>query len=97
MIPPETFRIARETAEELLRFAGVAAQRIERGIAVLAEDAELLDAFRLSNRAVARALEAPDGLLHPLRIPPIGPMRVAASGWPQEASVLGALRRHPGP
>jgi hypothetical protein len=46
----------RETAEELLRFAGVAAQRIARGIAALAEDAEALDAFRVSNRAVARAL-----------------------------------------
>ena len=45
-----------ETAEELLRFAGVAADRIERGIAVLAEDADALDAFRVANRAVARAL-----------------------------------------
>ena len=46
----------RETAEELLRFAGIAADRIERGIAVLAEDADALDAFRVANRAVARAL-----------------------------------------
>ena len=46
----------RETAEELLRFAGVAADRIERGIAVLAEDADALDAFRVGNRAVSRAL-----------------------------------------
>lgn len=46
----------RETAEELLRFAGIAADRIERGIAVLAADADALDAFRVANRAVARAL-----------------------------------------
>ena len=48
--------LRRETADELLRFAGVAADRIERGIAVLAKDADALDAFRMSNRAVARAL-----------------------------------------
>ncbi len=46
----------RETAEELLRQAGIAAGRIERGLAVLAHDADALDAFRLANRAVARAL-----------------------------------------
>ena len=46
----------RETAEELLRFAGVAADRIERGIAILAQDTDALDAFRVANRAVARAL-----------------------------------------
>lgn len=45
-----------ETAEELLRQAGVAADRIERGIRVLAEDPDALDAFRVANRAVARAL-----------------------------------------
>ena len=45
-----------ETATELLRFAGIAADRIERGIQVLAEDADALDAFRVANRAVARAL-----------------------------------------
>ena len=42
----------RETAEELLRLAGVAADRIERGIAVLREDPDALDAFRAANRAV---------------------------------------------
>ncbi len=47
----------RETAEELLRFAGIAADRIERGIALLANDADALDAFRLANRAIARALQ----------------------------------------
>ena len=46
----------RETAEELLRLAGVAADRIERGIAVLREDPDALDAFRAANRAVSRAL-----------------------------------------
>ncbi|MEX2650007.1 MAG: DISARM system helicase DrmA [Alphaproteobacteria bacterium] len=46
----------RETVEELLRLAGVAADRIERGIAVLARDADVLDAFRVANRAVGRAL-----------------------------------------
>jgi hypothetical protein len=47
----------RETAEELLRLAGVAAGRIERGIAQLAQDADALDAFRVANRAVSRALK----------------------------------------
>jgi hypothetical protein len=46
-----------ETAEELLRFARIAADRIERGIRVLAEDADALDAFRVANRVVARALQ----------------------------------------
>jgi hypothetical protein len=46
----------RETAGELLRLAGVAAERIERGIALLAGDEAALDAFRVANRAVARAL-----------------------------------------
>ena len=45
-----------ETAEELLRLAGIAADRIKRGIAILAQDADALDAFRVANRAVARAL-----------------------------------------
>jgi len=45
-----------ETATELLRSAGLAADRIERGIGVLAEDEGALDAFRVANRAVARAL-----------------------------------------
>ena len=45
-----------ETAEELLRLAGLAADRVERGIEVLTADKVALDAFRVSNRAVARAL-----------------------------------------
>jgi hypothetical protein len=48
--------VRRETATELLRFAGLAADRIERGIGKLAQDADALDAFRVANRAVARAL-----------------------------------------
>ena len=46
----------RDTAADLLRLADVAAARIERGIAVLARDEAVLDAFRVANRAVARAL-----------------------------------------
>ena len=46
----------RETAEELLRLAGLAAERIERGVVALAEDPVALDAFRVANRSVARAL-----------------------------------------
>ncbi len=46
----------RETAEELLRHAGIAAARIESGIEFLANDPDALDAFRMANRAVARAL-----------------------------------------
>jgi len=46
----------REAANELVRLAGVAANRIERGITTLAHDADALDAFRLANRAVGRAL-----------------------------------------
>jgi hypothetical protein len=58
-------RVRRATAEELLRFAGVAADRIERGIAVLGRDADALDAFRLANRAVARALRKRLGIESP--------------------------------
>ena len=46
----------KDTAEGLLSFARVAATRIERGIKVLGDDADALDAFRVANRAVARAL-----------------------------------------
>ena len=46
----------RATAEELLRLAGIAATRIESGIEFLANDPDALDAFRMANRAVARAL-----------------------------------------
>jgi len=46
-----------ETAQELVRLAGVAADRIGRGVALLAEDEQALDAFRAANRAVGRALK----------------------------------------
>ena len=46
----------RDTAGQLLHYAGIAADRMARGVALLGEDADLLDAFRVANRAVARAL-----------------------------------------
>lgn len=46
----------RETAEGLLHYAEIAAKRIERGIEVLMEDGDALEAFRTANRAVGRAL-----------------------------------------
>ena len=46
----------REAAEQLVRIAGIAASRMERGIRVLVDDADALDAFRTANRAVAAAL-----------------------------------------
>ena len=46
----------RDTAEQLLHYAGIAAERMAGGVALLGEDADLLDAFRVANRAVARAL-----------------------------------------
>jgi hypothetical protein len=55
----------RETAEELLRFANVAADRIDSGVTVLAKDGEALDAFRVANRAVARALRKRIGIESP--------------------------------
>ena len=55
----------RETAGELLRLAGLAADRIERGIEVLAADEVAFDAFRVANRAVARALRQRLGIKEP--------------------------------
>jgi len=55
----------RDTATELLRFAGVAADRIERGISVLVTDPDAFDAFRIANRAVARALRKRLGIEQP--------------------------------
>ena len=46
----------RDVAEELLRRAGVTADRMERGVQVLVDDPDALDAFRVANRAVAEAL-----------------------------------------
>ena len=47
----------RETAEQLIQSATAAAKRIQRGIDALAADEDALDAFRVANRAVARALQ----------------------------------------
>ncbi len=55
----------RETAQELLRLAGIAADRIQQGIHTLVKDEEALDAFRVANRAVARALRKRLGIEAP--------------------------------
>lgn len=55
----------RETAEALVNRAAIAATRIERGIALLTESPEALDAFRTANRAVARALRTRNGIPQP--------------------------------
>lgn len=52
-LPPKR----KETALELLRLAGVAATRIERGFSALADDSDALDAFKVANRAVSAALK----------------------------------------
>ncbi len=49
--------VRRETAEQLLAAATFAARRIEQGIDTLSSDADALDAFRVANRVVARALQ----------------------------------------
>lgn len=59
-----------ETAREMLGQAETAAKRMERGIALLETDEDALDAFRVANRSVERALrqrlgEPSDG--HPMR------------------------------
>ncbi len=46
----------KEVAQELLRRARLAASRMEKGIGVLASDADVRDAFCMANRAVAGAL-----------------------------------------
>ena len=60
----------RETAEELVFHARSAASRMERGIRVLSQDPDALDAFRVANRAVAAALSrrlAREGVTEPPR------------------------------
>ena len=49
---PKSPKKRKETAEELLQRAEVAARRIEQGIALLA-DPQCLEAFRIANRAMA--------------------------------------------
>ena len=79
----------RETAEELLRFAGIAADRIERGIEVLAEDARR--AGRLPRRQPRRGacaarsgskIEAPRVAGLPARLHPAQPAGPRRSGRP---------------
>ena len=45
----------RETTDEMLQIAGLAAERIEAGIARLSSDPLAFDAFRIANRAMAAA------------------------------------------
>ena len=54
-----------ETAATLLHHAGLAADRIERGIQLLIHSPEARDAFCTANRAVARALKQRLGMEHP--------------------------------
>lgn len=51
----------RETADELLRRAGVAADRIARGVALLCQDQQCLEAFRIANRTMAAAARQRQG------------------------------------
>lgn len=55
----------RDTAEELLHLANIAADRIAAGISALAEDQDVLDSFRVANRAVSRALGQRLGIEEP--------------------------------
>lgn len=55
----------RDTADGLLSNARQAASRMEKGVAVLAEDADALDAFRVANRAVQRTLSRRIGVTDP--------------------------------
>ncbi|MGB0098217.1 MAG: DISARM system helicase DrmA, partial [Solirubrobacteraceae bacterium] len=64
----------RSTAGTLLSAAWFAAGRIERGIATLAGDPDALDAFRMANRAVAKALRR---RLHEVNEPAWRPFQLA--------------------
>lgn len=48
--------VRRATAQQLLELGRFAATRIERGIDALTTDSDVLEAFRVANRAVGRAL-----------------------------------------
>lgn len=60
-IPPAPPK-RRDTAEELLNRAGVAATRIEQGVALLADD-KILEAFRIANRTMAQAARQRMGVM----------------------------------
>ena len=59
---PKSPKKRRETADELLRRAETAADRIERGISLLG-DAQVLEAFRIANRAMATAAKRRQGVM----------------------------------
>jgi len=59
---PHSPQRRKETADELLRLAGIAAERIERGIALLA-DPQCLVAFKITNRAMAQAAKQRMGVM----------------------------------
>ena len=89
----------RDTAEELVFHARSAANRIERGIGVLSQDADALDAFRVANRAVAAALSrrlAREGVTEPPRWRGL-PARLflAEPVWPGRSSESGTRVRGP--
>jgi hypothetical protein len=62
----------RETAEELLRRATVAADRIEAGIALL-EDQEVFESFRIANRVMAAAGRRRQAVLRGVDADAVGP------------------------
>ena len=64
-----------ETSDELLRRAGIAADRIEAGIGLLA-DAQVLDAFRLANKVMAVAARRRNAAIKGVR-----PESLPAPGW----------------
>ena len=55
----------RATADALVTQAGIAATRIARGIDLLVQSPDALDAFRTANRAVARALRTRNHIADP--------------------------------
>ena len=59
---PQSPAKRKETTEELLRLAGIAADRIERGIALLANP-KCLEAFKIANRAMAAAARRRFGVM----------------------------------
>lgn len=65
----------KETADELLRRARIAADRIEAGIDML-EDTQVLEAFRLANRSVATALRQRIGFTAKIE-----PAKVKSPSW----------------